>query len=141
MPGWTFVSEYSTKYISSRFIPIVSSCDYPAYEASYDGIVMPINDNRNIFRLAFDESLGFFDDIPDKDWEFMRNITMRRVNNANPTNPLENSNLASHWYQMNWDPDFSCRHDTKIGIGDGGKVCRDQMKEILDQRLSRPKKT
>jgi Methyltransferase domain len=90
-------------------------CDYP--DASFSH-----NSNYDPYRQAREESLGYFDDISDADWELMRNITLGRFNNANPRQPLGNSRQANHWYQMNWDPDFSCRHDTKIGVGDGGKV-------------------
>lgn len=76
------------------------------------------------YSMAYRESLGFFDDIPQEDWELMRNITLGRVNNHDPRNPLMHRHVASEWYQKNWDPDFSCRHDTKVGIGDGAKwVC------------------
>ena len=74
------------------------------------------------FALAFEESLGFFEDIPRKDWELMRNITLARVNNEDPKNPLKDSDKPYQWYQKNWHPDFSCRHDTKVGVGDGAKV-------------------
>ncbi|KAG7366630.1 methyltransferase domain containing protein [Nitzschia inconspicua] len=98
-----------------------NSCDYPTADASHS----QIDENKHSsYRQAFEESLGFFDDINSRDWELLRNITMGRVNNANPQRPLAQSWRASQWYQTNWDPDFSCRHDTKIGIGDGGKwIC------------------
>lgn len=74
------------------------------------------------YAMALEESLGFFDNIPQDDWEVMRNITLRRVNNERKSNPLFDSHRPEAWYQKNWDPDFSCRHDTKVGMGDGGKV-------------------
>jgi hypothetical protein len=109
------IIRQSTPSLFSYIMYPTSSCtsDIPAQTTSHEQ-----------FSLASEESLGVFDDIPDQDWELMRNITMGRVNNANPMNPLESSHKANHWYQRNWDPDFSCRHETKIGVGDGGKVCK-----------------
>lgn len=79
---------------------------------------------ENDYRLAYEESFGFFDDISSAEWEKLRSITLARVNNADPRNPLQMANHPAAFYQNNWDPDFSCRHDTKIGLGDGGKwVC------------------
>jgi hypothetical protein len=74
------------------------------------------------YALAFEESLGFFDNIPQDDWELMRNITLNRVNNVNEKKPLQDPKKPQVWYQKNWDPDFSCRHITKVGVDDGAKV-------------------
>ena len=79
---------------------------------------------ENDYRLAYEESFGFFDDISSVEWERLRSITLARVNNADPYNPMAMANHPAAFYQNNWDPDFSCRHDTKVGVGDGGKwVC------------------
>jgi hypothetical protein len=92
--------------------------------------------DANQFSIAYRESLGFFDDIPEEDWELMRNITLGRVNNDNPLNPLLRRLVAPEWYQKNWDPDFSCRHDTKVGVGDGAKVCMRELFVIVCLQLN-----
>ena len=82
------------------------------------------------FALAFEESLGFFDNIHQDEWEIMRDITLARVNNENTHNPLKDAYRPNAWYQKNWDPDFSCRHEKKVGVGDGAKVrCRKREKQ------------
>jgi len=91
------------------------------------------------YAMALEESLGFFDNIPQDEWDIMRNITLRRVNNADPKNPLRPNDIAAEWYQKNWDPDFSCRLEAKVGVGDGSKwVCdphrlKKQAKRRMDQ--------
>jgi hypothetical protein len=80
--------------------------------------------DENDYRLASKESFGFFDDISSAEWEKLRSITLARVNNADPRNPLAMADNPPAFYQNNWDPDFSCHHDTKVRVGDGGKwVC------------------
>ena len=74
------------------------------------------------YSLAYRESLGFFDDISQEEWERMRALTLGRINNLYRNNPLARQDHPPTWYQLNWDPDFSCRYDTKVGVGDGAKV-------------------
>ena len=46
------------------------------------------------------------------------------MNNSDTHNPMAMAGHPAAFYQNNWDPDFSCHHDTKVGVGDGGKwVC------------------
>jgi len=73
------------------------------------------------YSVAFRESLGFFKDVPSRDWELMREITLAR---DGPSEYFRNRAQPNKWYQNNWDPDFSCRHLTRIGRGDGAKwIC------------------
>ena len=95
------------------------------------GSVAMSTSDEDQYSLAYRESLGFFDDITQDEWEMLRIITLGRVNNIDPRNPLLKRLQAPTWYQTNWDPDFSCRHDTKVGIGDGGKVCVARVFSIL----------
>lgn len=79
------------------------------------------------FSLAFDESLGFFDDISDSDWRRMKSnsqlVHHPKSRHEDPRNAT--SFLPSTFYQTFYEPDFSCRHEQRIGKqGDGGKwVC------------------
>ena len=75
------------------------------------------------FQVAFRESLGFFDDITTAHWQQLKNITKSRVHHSSgfrrtPKDPT--------FYQMNWDPDFSCLLEDSVGqsSADGHKwVC------------------
>jgi hypothetical protein len=80
------------------------------------------NDDSEKFKMASDESHGFFYDVPESDWETQRSITKMRINNKNAANPLAGARNSPAWYQENWEPDFSCRMEQRIGgMGDGGK--------------------
>jgi hypothetical protein len=73
--------------------------------------------------LAFQQSLGFFDDIEDQVWI---DLYQRRARNADhykrPHNPNEGSNKAAMWNFFNQEPVLSCPHLEKVGgLGDGPK--------------------
>jgi hypothetical protein len=72
--------------------------------------------------LAASDSLGFFLDIPDEQWKIQKQIALSRRHIHIPRSPLSDSR---QFYQENWDPDFSCACEDKIGRdGDGHKwVC------------------
>lgn len=72
--------------------------------------------------IAASDSLGFFDDIPDDLWKIQKQISKSRQHIHIPKTPLHPSRT---YYQQNWDPDFSCSAEDKIGsMGDGHKwVC------------------
>ena len=75
------------------------------------------------FQLAFRESLGFFDDITTAQWQKLKKITESRVHHSSGP---EDSPKDPTFYQMNWDPDFSCLLEDSIGqiSADGHKwVC------------------
>mmetsp|Transcript_6899 Transcript_6899/g.9884 ORF Transcript_6899/g.9884 Transcript_6899/m.9884 type:complete len:311 (-) Transcript_6899:353-1285(-) len=101
----------------NSFVPVLT-------HGNYDEIVNAAN-TRSIgagdFQLAYNESLGFFDDIPEKEWLLKKEISKSRVH---ITFEEENPN-PQLFYQHNWHPDFSCEMEDFIGPGgDGGKwVC------------------
>lgn len=81
------------------------------------------------FKMALEESNGFFYDVSDSDWEMQRKITKMRVNNKNAEYPMAGAHNSPAWYQENWEPDFSCRMEQRIGgMGDGGKWMCDPMR-------------
>lgn len=77
------------------------------------------------FSLAFDESLGFFDDISDADWTLLKQKSVDMYKDGGNPRGDGVSYVPSNFYQTYYEPDFSCRHERRIGkIGDGGKwVC------------------
>jgi len=85
------------------------------------------------YETAKRQSLGFFDDMTEIQWELMRDRVQKRINHCtdsdnfcpkNPNQPLINGK-AGDWYQDNWEPDFTCQFERRIGgMGDGPKwVC------------------
>ena len=81
------------------------------------------------YQLAFDESFGFFNDIPSHIWKNKK----QRVKNQPKHNDGQlglrskfmNRDSPAIWYQHNWDTEFTCPHERKVGgISDGSKwVC------------------
>lgn len=81
------------------------------------------------YQLAYDESNGFFNDIPSHIW----NHKKQRVQNQPKHNDEQlglrskfmNRNSPGSWYQHNWDAEFTCPHERKVGgISDGSKwIC------------------
>lgn len=98
----------------------------------------PDPSRRQNYSLAYRESLGFFDDIPEDEWELQRAITRCRVNTEDSNHPMRYARSPRTWYQKNWDPDFSCRHEAKVGVGDGGKWICDpfRLKRTSDRRVA-----
>lgn len=86
--------------------------------------------------LSASQSYGFFDDIPLKSWELLRDIYMQVDNHRDPDRPLLFSDYdppfpddfnpgyrsAHAWWGNNYEPNFSCQFEKRIGgNGDGPK--------------------
>jgi len=93
---------------------------------------LPISSNN--FDVAKRESLGFFDDIPSRTWERMKEKVKAMSPNFNKYYlPYQEGRGRQHdrvkkpgtFYQNNYEPDFVCQHERRIGrLGDGGKwIC------------------
>lgn len=84
---------------------------------------------KSDYTLAKTQSLGFFDNISSRDWELMRKRVRERTNHNDKILGQRSKVLwmevPNAWYQNNWEPDFSCKHERRIGgLGDGPKwVC------------------
>uniref|UniRef100_A0A7S2EJ57 Methyltransferase domain-containing protein n=1 Tax=Ditylum brightwellii TaxID=49249 RepID=A0A7S2EJ57_9STRA len=84
---------------------------------------------REEYQNAYQDSLGFFTDITNEEWKLMKD----RVKNQPKHNDVKKGlrskyldrNDARTWYQNNWNPDFTCPHELRVGgTGDGPKwVC------------------
>lgn len=88
------------------------------------------------YDLGKRQSFGFFDDIEDNNWNILQNITANMANHRDRQDPLkplpfdrEPKNWAKYftWYQKNYEPNFSCAYERRVGgngNGDGPKwVC------------------
>lgn len=90
---------------------------------------------KKSYSLAKRQSFGFFDDIDDENWKRMQDIAGNLVDHKFPNEPskgLPNVGNAQFseaftWYQTNYEPNFSCAHEQRVGgngNGDGPKwVC------------------
>lgn len=87
------------------------------------------NDNKNNdqYSLARHHSYGFFQDIPNDEWQtHYREPTLASVHYHNQTHPNDQAHLVARWIFFNWDPFFSCPHLKKVGgLGDGPKYTCD----------------
>ena len=77
------------------------------------------------YERAHRDSGGFFDDIADDAWALMKQRVKSRTNYFNPQNSNHHITEPEAWYQENFEPDFTCAHERRIGgMGDGPKwVC------------------
>ena len=90
------------------------------------------------FELAAGQSHGFFYDVTSDSWNLLRDIYLKHDNHRDPSRPLlysqhdpkflAPSNKAAAWYQNNYEPNFSCMFEKRIGgmqmNGDGPKWVR-----------------
>lgn len=76
---------------------------------------------QTTFEMAYRESGGFFDDIRAADWRRLKERILNTPECSRNCGPEE----AHFWYQNNWEPNFTCLHERRLGLwGDGGKwVC------------------
>lgn len=97
-----------------------------------DTLLPPISSrSNNDFDVAKRESLGFFDDIPSRTWERMKAKVKGMSPNFNTYYlPFKDGGdkrvrKPGTFYQNNYEPDFVCQHERRIGrLGDGGKwIC------------------
>lgn len=81
------------------------------------------------FSKAKRESFGFFTDIRTKDWDLMAERVRQRKNHNDEKNGFRSKvvylDIPNAWYQNNFEPDFTCKHERRVGgMGYGPKwVC------------------
>jgi hypothetical protein len=63
------------------------------------------------YKMAYDESLGFFDGVPKWDWIRQKQISKQKVH----VGPIEGLKVAREIYENVWESDFSCRHEVMVG--------------------------
>ncbi|KAL3938504.1 MAG: hypothetical protein SGBAC_006602 [Bacillariaceae sp.] len=99
-----------------------------------DGVIEPKEQ-------AYRESGGFFDDITDESWSLMKQRVKSRTNYFDPNNIQRSIANPPAWYQENFEPDFTCAHERRIGgMGDGPKwVCDPHRLKVKDNDSSKKK--
>lgn len=81
------------------------------------------------FQTAERESYGFFDDVTAYHWSLMKRRVSERKNHNDEKHGHRSKIIfmdqPEAWYQNNWEPDFTCQHERRVGgLGAGGKwVC------------------
>lgn len=85
-------------------------------------------DTDDDYQLAKDQSFGFFADVPSSFWKRHHKIASRYQPHLDAGNPLVFApNSPASFYQTNYDPNFSCSFEVRVGKngnGDGPKwVC------------------
>jgi len=91
----------------------------------------------DVFALSKTQSFGLIDDIPDNSWKMLQTRVRNRINHKHPSNPYSSHEAPQIWFQENFEPDFTCLHEERIGgMGDGAKwVCNPRkLKELALQR-------
>jgi hypothetical protein len=75
------------------------------------------------YAMAARDSGGFLDDIQEDHWHLMKDRVKNRQNYFRE--PHRKIRMPKAWYQENFEPDFTCQHERRIGgMGDGPKwVC------------------
>jgi hypothetical protein len=68
------------------------------------------------YRLAYEQSMGFFDDIPETQW---KESYQRRARNATHhlyrKKPLRDWQEPAMFYLKNYEPTFTCPHVRRVG--------------------------
>jgi hypothetical protein len=68
------------------------------------------------YRLAYEQSMGFFDDIPESQWT---ELYQRRARNAThhlyPKKPLRDWREPAMFYLKNYEPTFTCPQVRRVG--------------------------
>eukprot|EP00557_Chaetoceros_sp_GSL56_P013123 CAMPEP_0176482958 /NCGR_PEP_ID=MMETSP0200_2-20121128/3661_1 /TAXON_ID=947934 /ORGANISM="Chaetoceros sp., Strain GSL56" /LENGTH=286 /DNA_ID=CAMNT_0017879325 /DNA_START=509 /DNA_END=1369 /DNA_ORIENTATION=+ len=102
---------------------LMSSGNNPSSSSSTNDV-----QNTESYSLATEESLGFFTDIDGQSWKLLKERFQKsRPNEYRGSRKIfrEHANHPNYFWQENYDPEFTCRHEAKFGgLGDGGKwVC------------------
>jgi len=76
------------------------------------------------FDLAKEQSFGYFATTSNDKWKLKQQRVKEATRHAFPDDVLRFIDEPNAWYHNNWDPDFTCQHERKIGgssLGDGPK--------------------
>lgn len=104
-----------------------------------------IGNPKPSYRLAWEQSYGFFEDISDADWiEFYQKPALAARHYRFENNPNQGAKFPAQWNFFNWDRYFNCPHLQKVGgLGGGAKWTCDveRLKRVVERRKRRAKKS
>ncbi|CAJ1959237.1 unnamed protein product [Cylindrotheca closterium] len=128
-----------TSDLPSKFREVMWDESMASSSSSSTATVSKASDKRNRpqhlrkdYQLAKEQSYGFFQDISEANWRRLQQISSEHQPHMYPDNPLKFTDLERRgttpsWYQTNYEPDFSCQFERRVGgnsNGDGPKwVC------------------
>jgi len=101
------------------------------------------------FGLAYEQSYGFFDDIPNYKWKLQQEIAWRepfvapRFNTDEPIDLKNWDNNMGLWYLFNYSPNFSCQFEQRVGPTEEGRkwICDPhRLKRISEERKNKGKR-
>ena len=74
------------------------------------------------YQLAYNHSMGFFDTIPDSDWEryYQKPVLEHLASLSNRNDDVAN---VSHWLYHHMIPSLACPHPRKVGNPAGKWMC------------------
>lgn len=102
---------------------VSNSAAHALTQAATHSSTAPQHTGPSDFQLAERESLGFFTDIPEREW----NMLKERVKEVQPNmcSYCEGGDQSNSWFQNHFEPEFACRFEKRVGrLGDGGKwIC------------------
>jgi hypothetical protein len=76
------------------------------------------------YQLAYDESLGYFDDLDETHWERLREAAIARLQSIRTYRPKMMDWMTPMSFYEYFEPDFVCPFERRLGsneIGDGPK--------------------
>lgn len=88
---------------------------------AFPDLLTPTKDN---FRLAREQSYGFFDDIPEQDWKLYQQRVWVHEDHTDQShrNRRWPGIEPAEYYLNHYDPIFTCPHERRMGgLGDGPK--------------------
>ena len=124
--------------IGLNFYNLIHAPDYYSKFVDHDDRIFYTTSTirgSNDFKLANQQSYGFFNDISSNQWLIHQKIVANYQPHSNPEDPLEfvpghakrkisYFNSPQAFYQTNYEPNFSCALERRIGgngNGDGPK--------------------
>lgn len=118
--GWTFKALAGVDSVESTINIEKYSSLHSIRAAAH-----PSSTNKSSYDMALNQSLGFFDDIPEEEWKYRQQIAIDRWDHRRGNFMSEAKKPFALWYLNNYEPFFSCPLERRVlGVGEGPKwVC------------------
>jgi len=106
-----------------------------ANTVTFTNVMMNYQQEPVITQLAAKESLGFFTDVPDHAWQrHKKRFQLTQPNYSQNKAEIDRlSRYSNHFWAENFEPEFTCPHEFRLGkLGDGGKWVCDPYRILAD---------